>query len=277
MLDIGPGEPIKAGNIDTEPRKLLSIKRVEGLDGVVYYVPVYGNPIAPTVDATKKDYNGLNSVPPELKLHNIADGGTMSQTRETWADSWRVSEPISYSLINDAYGGVQGLPFFGDLLKRGVSSSVSNLDGTTNQDPIGSFINTAAMFFGGGSGKLVPKHLSVRVFRWFNKFMPWKATKGGVNYSNVLNSASSAYKGSTVLGHALSKHGIRKPSIWGKLVGDKSTWHNQALKHFDDIMNAPGSFIKTPNDRGINFLEKRLHDGRGVRLNMDGTFKGFID
>lgn len=42
-------------------------------------------------------------------------------------------------------------------------------------------------------------------------------------------------------------------------------------------MNAPGSFIKTPNDRGINFLEKRLHDGRGVRLNMDGTFKGFID
>jgi len=180
MLDTGPGEPGKAGNIDTEPRKLLSIKRVEGLDGVVYYVPVYGNPIAPTVDATKKDYNGLNSVPPELKLHNIADGGTMSQTRETWADSWRVSEPISYSLINDAYGGVQGLPFFGDLLKRGASSSVSNLDGTTNQDPIGSFINTAAMFFGGGSGKLVPKHLSVRVFRWFNKFMPWKAAKGGI-------------------------------------------------------------------------------------------------
>lgn len=106
------------------------------------------------------------------------------------------------------------------------------------------------------------------------KEMPLGAVE--VNYSNVLNSASSPYKGSTVLGHSLSKH-VRNPSIWGKLVGDKSTWHNQALQHFDDIMNAPGSFIKETNDYGINFLEKRLSDGRGIRLNMDKTFKGFID
>ncbi|MEZ4775866.1 MAG: hypothetical protein R3D00_21980 [Bacteroidia bacterium] len=106
------------------------------------------------------------------------------------------------------------------------------------------------------------------------KEMPFGAVE--VNYSNVLNSASSSYKGSTVLGHSLSKH-VRNPSIWGKLVGDKSTWHNQALQHFDDIMNAPGSFIKKTNDYGINFLEKRLSDGRGIRLNMDKTFKGFID
>ena len=30
-------------------------------------------------------------------------------------------------------------------------------------------------------------------------------------------------------------------------------------------------------DKGLTFMEKRLSDGRGVRLNMDGTFKGFID
>jgi filamentous hemagglutinin len=79
------------------------------------------------------------------------------------------------------------------------------------------------------------------------------------------------------LGHALSKHAGRNPSIWGKLTGNPSTWHNQALKHFDDIMNASGDFIKTTTQQGINFLEKRLPDGRGIRLNMDGTFKGFID
>lgn len=42
-------------------------------------------------------------------------------------------------------------------------------------------------------------------------------------------------------------------------------------------MNAPGGFIKTTTQQGIKFLEKRLPDGRGIRLNMDGTFKGFID
>lgn len=30
-------------------------------------------------------------------------------------------------------------------------------------------------------------------------------------------------------------------------------------------------------DKGLTFMEKWLPDGRGVRLNMDGTFKGFID
>jgi RHS repeat-associated protein len=109
-----------------------------------------------------------------------------------------------------------------------------------------------------------------------NQFAKYTA-KGVVNYSNVLNSASSAHKGSTVLGHALSKHAGRKPGIWGKLTGNPSTWHSQALKHFDDIMNASGSFTKTTTEKGIKFLEKRLPDGRGIRLNMDGTFKGFID
>jgi len=28
---------------------------------------------------------------------------------------------------------------------------------------------------------------------------------------------------------------------------------------------------------GVEFMQKRLPGGRGVRLNLDGTFKGFID
>jgi hypothetical protein len=103
------------------------------------------------------------------------------------------------------------------------------------------------------------------------------AAKGVVDATEVLNSASSVYKGSTVLGHALSKHAGRNPSIWGKLTGSPSTWHNQGLKHFDDILGAPGQFEPKTNSQGIKFLEKMLPDGRGMRLNMDGTFKGFID
>ena len=105
----------------------------------------------------------------------------------------------------------------------------------------------------------------------------WGRGDAGVNYSNVLKSASHTYKGSTVLGHALSKHAGRFPNIWGKLTGNPSTWHNQALTHFDEIMNAPGDFAKTTNHKGINFLEKSLPDGRGIRLNLDGSFKGFIN
>ena len=39
----------------------------------------------------------------------------------------------------------------------------------------------------------------------------------------------------------------------------------------------PTSNINIVESNGIQFLEKILPDGRGIRLNMDGTFKGFID
>ncbi len=42
-------------------------------------------------------------------------------------------------------------------------------------------------------------------------------------------------------------------------------------------MDGPLGFIKIKNPKGIEFLEKKLPDGRGVRLNLDGAFKGFID
>ena len=36
-------------------------------------------------------------------------------------------------------------------------------------------------------------------------------------------------------------------------------------------------YIQKVTENGISFMEKRLSDGRGMRLNMDSTFKGFID
>ncbi|WP_162876242.1 hemagglutinin repeat-containing protein [Achromobacter insuavis] len=95
--------------------------------------------------------------------------------------------------------------------------------------------------------------------------------------STIFESAQVPYKGSTVIGHALSKHAGRNPETWGKTTGSMSTWNDQAMKHLRDITRAPGEFKPVKTDKGLSFMEKRLPDGRGIRLNMDGTFKGFID
>gem|GEM_PF-1649576 len=93
----------------------------------------------------------------------------------------------------------------------------------------------------------------------------------------VLGSAQAPYKGSTVIGHALSKHAGRNPEVWGKMTGSMKSWNEQAMRHLREVARAPGEFKPVTNKDGITFLEKKLPDGRGVRLNMDGRFKGFID
>ncbi|MEK4456186.1 RHS repeat-associated core domain-containing protein [Paenibacillus sp. FSL R10-2748] len=94
----------------------------------------------------------------------------------------------------------------------------------------------------------------------------------------IIKSATALKKGGeTVVGHALQKHAGRNPDIWGKVKGGPDQINQSAKKHLEGIIDAPGDFVKVTNDRGITFLEKKLPDGRGVRLNQDGTFKGFID
>lgn len=101
---------------------------------------------------------------------------------------------------------------------------------------------------------------------------------GSINKDTITNSATSPKKGGeTVVGHALQKHAGRHPEIWGKVKGGPDQINEAALNHLNEIINAPGDFVQVTNDRGITFWEKMLPDGRGVRLNMDGTFKGFID
>ncbi|MFC7677602.1 hypothetical protein ACFQV5_01565 [Paenibacillus sp. GCM10028914] len=100
----------------------------------------------------------------------------------------------------------------------------------------------------------------------------------GINRDTIINSATQAKKGGeTVVGHALQKHAGRNPDIWGKVKGGSEQINQTAQRHLEDVIDAPGDFVKVTNDRGITFLEKKLPDGRGVRLNQDGTFKGFID
>ncbi|HDR8283289.1 TPA: hypothetical protein QC123_005337, partial [Bacillus cereus] len=99
-----------------------------------------------------------------------------------------------------------------------------------------------------------------------------------VNNETIINTATSPKKGGeTVVGHALQKHAGRNPDIWGEVKGGPDQINQTALKHLKEIMDGPGGFIKIKSPKGIEFLEKKLPDGRGVRLNLDGTFKGFID
>ena len=99
-----------------------------------------------------------------------------------------------------------------------------------------------------------------------------------LDFNKIISSATQNKKGGeTILGHALQKHAGRNPQIWGKVKGGAEQINKTALIHLNDILNGPGEFKLFTTDRGVKFLEKMLPDGRGVRINMDGTFKGFID
>ena len=104
---------------------------------------------------------------------------------------------------------------------------------------------------------------------------------GGLSKAELqvaLRSASSPTKGNTVIGHAFSKHSNRHPEIWGKLKGRPESWHSQGLRIFEEIYRGAGKFKRVVDPKtNLPWLEKRLVDGRGVRLNLDGTFKGLVE
>ncbi|MEY8357230.1 hypothetical protein AALB39_28350 [Lachnospiraceae bacterium 54-53] len=102
--------------------------------------------------------------------------------------------------------------------------------------------------------------------------------EGSVNINKALETVRQAHKGGeTLAGHALQKLAGRNPNIWGSVKGGAEQINQQAMKHINDIINGSGEFKIFTTDRGVQFWEKMLPDGRGLRLNLDGTFKGFID
>jgi hypothetical protein len=96
---------------------------------------------------------------------------------------------------------------------------------------------------------------------------------------NLFTSGAKIYDQKlTELAHSFSKHSGRYPEKWGKLKGPMNAWHDQGLKQLIDICKAPGVFIRVVDPKtGLTWIEKRLPDGRGIRLNSDASFKGFID
>ena len=70
----------------------------------------------------------------------------------------------------------------------------------------------------------------------------------------------------------------RNPEKWGSLQGPMSSWDEIGLNQLRKIYRDPSDFILIRNpETNLVFIEKRLKDGRGIRLNKDYSFKGFID
>jgi RHS repeat-associated protein len=116
-----------------------------------------------------------------------------------------------------------------------------------------------------------------------SKGVDFSGAKGSGDFSNIdknlaITTATTEHKGGeTVVAHSLRKHASdgkdRNPDIWGgKVKGNSASVNAQAEQHLREILDGPGEFVQNGK-----FLEKKLPDGRGVRLNQDGTFKGFID
>ena len=170
------------------------------------------------------------------------------------------------TMLMNAFGGM--MERAGDVFDR--LSSPLYMEGT---NPDGSVERMEIPIFPASAGRKGVVKIAIKFFK------AKRIVNIVVDSRVVWASASEAYRNSTRLGHSLSKHANRPggSAIWGKLKGHISTWHDQASKHYNDIMSAPGGFRRVPNEEGIIFLEKRLPDGRGLRLNRDQTFKGFID
>ena len=159
---------------------------------------------------------------------------------------------------NDA---IQISQFGNEMLEKGVTY------GTVAIGPVGA------------ASAAVGKPLLSKAMVSLGRSLTQGMTKSGLTKAQTktaLTTAQKAYKGSTRIGHALSKHAGRKPGVWGNLKGSMKTWNEKAMNHFRDVVRGPGKFELT-TDKGNKFLEKRLKDGRGVRLNTDSSFKGFVD
>jgi len=106
---------------------------------------------------------------------------------------------------------------------------------------------------------------------------------GKINLNVVLKDASririkskNPSQNLTEAGFQYSKHASRHPR-WGEIKSNNIEKNKVAAENIKDIMDVNGDFNVVANESGIKFLEKFHPDGRGIRLQMDGSFKGFLD
>lgn len=105
------------------------------------------------------------------------------------------------------------------------------------------------------------------------------AAEGGFSLVQVAVRSALAQRigkrGFTEVGYQFQKH-FGRGGAWGDIIpkGAKlnpQTFNEAGFKTFQEIWRAPGSFQKVGA-----FLEKRLPDGRGLRLQHNWQFKGFL-
>jgi hypothetical protein len=71
----------------------------------------------------------------------------------------------------------------------------------------------------------------------------------------------------------LEQHAGNNPTLWGgRLTGNVDAKDARAKQVFDEIMRGLGELSRD----GRVFI-KRLIDGRGIRVEIDGSFDSFMD
>lgn len=77
---------------------------------------------------------------------------------------------------------------------------------------------------------------------------------------------------------------LRGQRLWsqhGSTRGKPAARNLEGMKHLREIVDGPGTWKTVKrlgkSGRHSEHIEKRLGDGRGIRLNKDYSFKGFID
>jgi hypothetical protein len=80
--------------------------------------------------------------------------------------------------------------------------------------------------------------------------------------------------GLTAAGRALQKHGDRTGSAFTQVPGGPRALNPAGQDVVDDILTSPGSTV-SPNRLGG--VDVRAPDGRGIRYNGDGSFRGFLE
>jgi hypothetical protein len=233
-----------------------------------------------------------------LVHQQLYDGKPVSELTQAEKENIRAVATLASGLV----GGVAG-----DGFENAATAASAGYNAAVNNNLAGEFFDEvlrAMDAFPGGSGVKLGAKYTIQEIKLLAKLFKFgksadeaaaqlkkapseielmylaieqRAARNAEKAALSASSAQALYKGSTVAGHALSKHAGRNPEIWGKVSGSMDTWTAQAMRHYNDIVNGPGSFVRTTSPKGASFFDKFLPDGRGIRFNLDGTFKGFLD
>ncbi len=183
--------------------------------------------------------------------------------------------------------GVGGLLVKGGVVAKGVTQGKQLISTPAGQAALAGLElanlatceNAVSCYSPGiGKGNLLPNKNKV-ILTQQNKTL---LRRNGLSKSKSEKFHQSAFSeknknGLNRLGHAFEKHANRFPDRWGTAKGNVANKNKLGEQNYNDILTGAGKFKKVKNSSGQWTLEKRLPDGRGMRLDLDGNFKGFLD
>lgn len=146
----------------------------------------------------------------------------------------------------------------------------------------GAMIGDMVTAYAGYKSIQVPTPVVYRDFQNNSLVLNNRVLAAKTGYSATSNAVRSALsdrigkRGFSEVGYQFQKH-FGRGGNWSSAISEgvklnPTTFNQAGYNTFKEIWRAPGSFKKVGG-----FLEKRLPDGRGIRLQENWQFKGFLD